>query len=76
MNKCKQNISTSSNKISGVRQPLEIKRLCCNLCFMLQLATEYGEAVKFLKVDTDEEHELASEMKVCETNLLSIDANV
>ena len=43
---------------------------------MLQLATEYGEAVKFLKVDTDEEHELASEMKVCETNPLSIDVNV
>jgi hypothetical protein len=37
---------------------------------MLQLSKEYGEAVTFLKVDTDEEHELASEMKVCKADPL------
>eukprot|EP00250_Pteridium_aquilinum_P015196 c22437_g1_i3 orf=128-658(+) len=41
----------------------------CGPCILLsqeleQLAAEYGEAVKFLKVDTDEEYELASEMKI------------
>lgn len=41
----------------------------CGPCILLsqeleQLAVEYGEAVKFLKVDTDEEFELATEMKI------------
>lgn len=41
----------------------------CGPCVLLSqelelLAAEYGETVKFLKVDTDEEFELASEMKI------------
>ncbi|KAI5070569.1 hypothetical protein GOP47_0015193 [Adiantum capillus-veneris] len=41
----------------------------CGPCILLsqeleKLAAEYGETVKFLKVDTDEEHELASELKI------------
>ncbi|MCO5570372.1 hypothetical protein L7F22_024092 [Adiantum nelumboides] len=41
----------------------------CGPCILLsqeldKLAAEYGEMVKFLKVDTDEEHELASELKI------------
>ncbi|KAL2608659.1 hypothetical protein R1flu_027232 [Riccia fluitans] len=31
---------------------------------MVQLAVEYGEEVRFLKVDTDEEHELATQMQI------------
>lgn len=30
----------------------------------MQLAMEYGDRVRFLKIDTDEEHELADQMKV------------
>lgn len=30
----------------------------------MQLAVEYGQDIRFLKVDTDEEHELASQMEV------------
>jgi hypothetical protein len=35
------------------------------LCALLQLAVEYGDRVRFLKIDTDEEHELATQMEVC-----------
>ncbi|KAL2613456.1 hypothetical protein R1flu_025148 [Riccia fluitans] len=31
---------------------------------MVQLAVEYREEVRFLKVDTDEEHELATQMQI------------
>ncbi len=34
-------------------------------CALLQLAVEYGDRVRFLKIDTDEEHELATQMEVC-----------
>jgi thioredoxin len=41
----------------------------CGPCVVLaqeleQLAVEYGEDIRFLKVDTDEEHELASQMEI------------
>ncbi|KAH7281789.1 hypothetical protein KP509_36G062900 [Ceratopteris richardii] len=41
----------------------------CGPCLLLsqeleQLAAEYGEKVKFLKVDTDEEYELATDLKI------------
>lgn len=32
--------------------------------FLLQLAEQYGDNVRFLKVDTEEEYELAQQMKV------------
>lgn len=31
---------------------------------VIQLAVEYGDRVRFLKIDTDEEHELANQMQV------------
>ncbi|CAM6102729.1 unnamed protein product [Calypogeia fissa] len=41
----------------------------CGPCVVLaqeleQLAVEYGQDIRFLKVDTDEEHELASQMEI------------
>ena len=39
----------------------ELKR---NVVFAMQLAVEYGDRVRFLKIDTDEEHELANQMEV------------
>ncbi|KAL3683943.1 hypothetical protein R1sor_001965 [Riccia sorocarpa] len=41
----------------------------CGPCIVLaqeleDLAVEYGEEVRFLKVDTDEEHELATQMEI------------
>ncbi|BBN04842.1 hypothetical protein MPTK1_3g08100 [Marchantia polymorpha subsp. ruderalis] len=41
----------------------------CGPCIVLaqqleQLAVEYGDDVRFLKVDTDEEHELATQMEI------------
>ncbi|XP_024374331.1 thioredoxin-like protein CITRX, chloroplastic [Physcomitrium patens] len=41
----------------------------CGPCALLaqqleQLAMEYGDRVRFLKIDTDEEHELADQMKI------------
>eukprot|EP00245_Coleochaete_scutata_P017420 TRINITY_DN8536_c0_g2_i1.p1 TRINITY_DN8536_c0_g2~~TRINITY_DN8536_c0_g2_i1.p1 ORF type:complete len:190 (-),score=40.91 TRINITY_DN8536_c0_g2_i1:42-611(-) len=41
----------------------------CGPCVILaqeleQLALEYGDGVKFVKVDTDEEHELASQLEI------------
>ncbi|KAL2635871.1 hypothetical protein R1flu_007350 [Riccia fluitans] len=41
----------------------------CGPCIVLaqqleELAVEYGEEVRFLKVDTDEEHELATQMQI------------
>jgi hypothetical protein len=35
-----------------------------NAVFAMQLAVEYGDRVRFLKIDTDEEHELANQMEV------------
>lgn len=35
-----------------------------NVVFAMQLAVEYGDRVRFLKIDTDEEHELANQMEV------------
>jgi len=41
----------------------------CGPCMLLaqeleQLAVEYGDRVRFLKIDTDEEHELANQMQI------------
>lgn len=41
----------------------------CGPCILLaqeleQLAVEYGDRVRFLKIDTDEEHELANQMQI------------
>jgi thioredoxin len=41
----------------------------CGPCILLaqeleMLAVEYGDRVRFLKVDTDEEHELATQMEI------------
>ncbi|KAG0560560.1 hypothetical protein M758_10G185200 [Ceratodon purpureus] len=41
----------------------------CGPCILLaqeleQLAVEYGDRVRFLKIDTDEEHELANQMEI------------
>lgn len=35
-----------------------------NVVVVIQLAVEYGDRVRFLKIDTDEEHELANQMQV------------
>jgi thioredoxin len=41
----------------------------CGPCILLaqeleMLAVEYGDRVRFLKIDTDEEHELATQMEI------------
>jgi len=41
----------------------------CGPCILLAqeletLAVEYGDRVRFLKIDTDEEHELATQMEI------------
>ncbi|MCO5614056.1 hypothetical protein L7F22_068337 [Adiantum nelumboides] len=58
--------------LDGVREcpiVVDFYATWCGPCILLsqeldKLAAEYGEMVKFLKVDTDEEHELASELKI------------